>query len=278
MRIIERSEYLDENHNVSIENRLRAMLDQGFSWYGQIRSQQRLSQRLERHLSDEYTLIRNATLPGTDLVIPLILLGPQGVRAMLTTDRRGIFRAKGEAWLSFSGRTRKFRKARPNLQTLAASYAQAVHAYLQSHGVPLPEVEPVIAVTNPRTHVDTANPSVRIIQADAFEHFANNLQKFQPIMDHEDVRELTGLIINPPEPEPEPEPMPDVVDELLAEEEPSTTDVDAFRLEDSPAELERRTRRFGMSQSQLIILGLLLLMELLVLFVFAAILYVNNFF
>jgi hypothetical protein len=278
MRILEQSEYLDEDHNVSLENRLRATLDHGFGWYGLIQSQKWLSERLQRHLSDEYTLIRNARLPSTDLIVPLILLGPQGVRAILTTDKRGIFRAKGEEWLSFSGRTRKFRRARPNLLELARSYAQALHAYLQSHGVPLPEVEPVIAVTNPRTHIDTANPSVRIIQADAFEHFASNLQKFQPIMDYEDVQELTGLILEPQLPEPEPEPERETSDELLPSEEPSMTDVDAFRLEDSPAERERRSRVFGMTRSQLIVLGLLLIMELLVLFVFGAIIYVNNVF
>ncbi len=164
------------------------------------------------------------------------------------------------------------------MQSLAISYAEAVHAYLQRQGVPLPEVEPVLAFTNPRTHVDTAQPAVRIIQADAVDHFASNLRKFQPIMDWEDINELTELIINPPRPEPEeaaeqlPEPKfePD-----MAEMEPDPSEVDPFRLEDAPAGRPGRGR-FGFTRIQWIILGLMLLMELVIILAFAALILTNT--
>lgn len=279
MRVIEQSSFRDEDGEISLGDRIRATLDHGLGWYGEMMAQESFTERLQRHLADDHLLLRNAMLPGSDLTVPLILLGPEGVRTIIATDKKGIFRAKGENWYAFSGRTRRFRPKRPNLQSLATSYAQAVHAYLQRQGVPLPEVEPVLAFTNPRTHVDTAQPSVRIVQADAFDHFASNLLKFQPIMDQEDVNELTDLILNPPQPEPEPEPADEP---LAAPEEPtdrqvSPSEVDAFRLDDSPAARRASRSRFSFSRGQWIILGLLLLMEIVVVLAFATLILTNSY-
>jgi hypothetical protein len=280
MRVIERSEFRDDEGDISLEDRLRGTLRFGFGWYGDMQAQEQFAVRLQRHLSDEHQLIRNAQLPDTDLIVPIILLSPQGVRTVLATSKKGIFRAKGDKWLTFNRRVRRFRPTRPNLQALATSYAQAVHTYLQRHGVPLPEVEPVLAFTDPKTHVDTAQPEVRIVQADAFDHFATNLQKFQAIMDQEDIRELTGLILNPPKPEPEPvEELPEEIeeDEPAKPRPPAADELDPFRLEDSPAAQRAEAGRFNFSQSQWILLGLLALMELLIIIVFAALIFSNFF-
>lgn len=281
MRIIERSEYRDQDDTISLENRIRGTLDYGFGWYGEMEAELILTERLSPYLDDNYMLLRNAKLPGTDLRIPLILLGPQGVRTILPSAKKGVFRAKGEDWYTFNTRSRRFKRTRPNPLSLAASYAQALHTYLQSQSVPLPEVEPVLGFVNPRTHIDTAQPDVRIIQADAFERFANNLQKFQPIMDREDVDELTGLIIHPPMPEPEPEPAaeaePATETERPISRAPDPSELDAFRLEDSPA-VRRRQTPLGFTRAQWLVLGLLFLMELLIVIVFAAVIYSNSLF
>lgn len=281
MRIIERSEYRDQDGTISLENRIRGTLDYGFGWYGEMEAELTLTERLSPYLDDNYLLLRNAKLPGTDLRIPLTLLGPQGVRTILPSPKKGVFRAKGQDWYAFNTRSRRFKRTRPNPLSLATSYAQALHTYLQSQSVPLPEVEPVLAFTNPRTHIDTAQPEVRIIQADAFERFANNLQKFQPIMDREDVDELTELIIHPPmsEPEPEPAALPEqeIEEERPISRAPDPSELDAFRLDDSPA-VRRRQTPLGFTRAQWMVLGLLLLMELLVVIVGAAIIYSNSLF
>lgn len=277
MRIIEQSEFRNDEGEITLEDRIRGTLRFGFSWYGDMQAQEHFSVRLQRHLSDEHLLIRNAQLPGTDLIVPLILISPQGVRTVLASDRKGIFRAKKEKWYSFNSRSRRFRPTRPNMQSLAVSYAQAVHAYLQGHGVPLPEVEPVLAFTDPKTHVDTAQPEVRIIQADAFDHFASNLQKFQAIMDQEDIRDLAELILSPPTPEAEPAPQA-APEEVMDEEEakprrPAPDEIDPFRLEDSPAAQRSRAGRINFSRNQWILVGLLALMEFLIIIVLAALIF-----
>ena len=275
MRVIERSEFRGQDGEISLENRLRATLSHGLSWYGEMQAQETFTSRLQRHLDDEHVLLRNVPLPGSNLTVPLILIGPQGVRTILTTNKRGVFRARGEEWLVFVTSGRRFKKARPNLQSVASSYAQAVHAYLQQQGVPLPEVEPVIAVTNPRTHIDTAQPAVRIIHADAFEHFASNLFKFQQIMDREDVDDLTELILHPPLPELDTA-RDESIDDLFELPEAPPSDIDPFRLEDSPAARMSRRGRFGFNRPQWLVLGLLLLMEILVVIVGAAVIYANS--
>lgn len=284
MRVIERSDYRDEDGDISLEDRIRGTLRFGFSWYGDMQAQDQFTVRLQRHLSNDHLLLRNVQLPGTDLIVPLILLSPQGVRAILASSKKGIFRAKKDDWFTFNSRVRRFQRSRPNLQALAMANAQAVHSYLQSHGVPLPEVEPVLAFTDPKTHVDSANPEVRIVQADAFDHFAANLQKFQAIMDQEDIRELSQLILNPPKPEPEAEAEP--IEEEMEEADrpeaskprpPAPDELDPFRLEDSPAARQAEAGRFNFSRNQWILLGLLALMEFLIVIVFAAIIYSNFF-
>lgn len=279
MRIIERSEFRNDEGEITLEDRIRGTLRFGFSWYGDMQAQEQFSVRLQRHLSDEHLLIRNAQLPDTDLIVPLILLSPQGVRTILASNKKGIFRAKKDKWYSFNSRARRFRPTRPNMQSLAISYAQSVHAYLQRHGVPLPEVEPVLAFTDPKTHVDTAQPEVRIVQADAFDHFASNLQKFQALMDQEDIRDLAELILDLQAAEPE-SAAQDAPENIEGEEEakprpPAPDEIDPFRLEDSPAAQRSGAGQLNFSRNQWILLGLLALMEFLIIIVLAALIFSN---
>lgn len=290
MRVIDRSKYRDEEGQISLQNRIMGTIENGLGWYTEMEAQAEFTDRLAKHLDDEYLLLRNALLPYSDLTVPMILLGPPGVRTIIPSPAKGIFRAKGDEWFEFNGRTRRFGRTRPNLQSLATSYAEALHAFLQRRGVPLPDVEPVLVFTNPRTLVDTAQPTVRVVQADAVDRFAANLQKFQPIMDQEDINSLADLILNPPplpeaesesavEPEPAPEPEPAFELEGLEPEfdmdldEPA--DLDAFGLEDAPAAQPAEGGRLNFSRSQWIVLGLLFLMEIVIVLVFAAIIFTD---
>lgn len=294
MRVIDQSKYRDEEGRINLQNRILGTIENGLGWYAEMESQADFTDRLARHLDDEYLLLRNALLPYSDLTVPMILLGPPGVRTIIPSPAKGIFRAKGKEWFEFNGRTRRFSRTRPNLQSLATSYAEALHAFLQGQGVPLPDVEPVLVFTNPRTLVDTAQPEVRVVQADAVDRFAANLQKFQPIMDQEDISSLAELILNPPplpeaeaqvpveaEPTPEPEPtfeLEDLEPEFDMELSESV-DRGAFGLEEAPAaQTTEEGGRFNFTRSQWIVLGLLFLMEIVIVLVFAAIIFTGALF
>jgi hypothetical protein len=197
MRIIERSEFRDESGAITFENRVRATLRHGLRWYAGMEAQLSVSEALARGLGPEYVLIRNLIVPYTPITVPLTLVGPQGVRAILPTPLRGIYRAKGDEWLTFQSAARRFKRVRPNQQAIVLEHASALLHYLVGQGYGLPEVEAVLVFTNPRTHVDSARPQTRIVMADGIEHFAANLQQLKPIMDEEDVQAVVNAFLYP---------------------------------------------------------------------------------
>ena len=143
----------------------------------------------------------------------------------------------------------------------------------------------------------------RIVLADAVEHFASNLQREQAIMDAEDVRLVVDAILRPKQAEPEPAPAPVVrptappapaIRPMGPSGPPSAaqTFADAapvagpspFHLEarSAPlarrraAEISRRRRWLGLTRRQWILLGLLLFGELVVVGVFALVVYIDT--
>jgi hypothetical protein len=56
-------------------------------------------------------------------------------------------------------------------------------------------VETVLLFTDPRTHVDSIRPDVRVVLTDAVEHFVNNMLKNDPIMDQEDILSVRDAIL-----------------------------------------------------------------------------------
>jgi hypothetical protein len=243
MIVIERSTFRDESGAVSLENRLRGTLRFGMRWHGEMEAQLAVTQRLLKNLGDEHVLVRNQLIPGTNVIIPLILLSPQGVRVLVPTPIRGIYRAKLDEWLTFDGGARRFKRVRPNLQGIALTMANQLLRFLKSQGYPLPEIESVLIFTNPRTHVDTARPSVRIVLADAIDHFASNLQKFPAIMDGEDIGAVLESLASPrpagPVAEPEPVATADLAETVAQRQAETRAELEAARemKEAPPSEL-----------------------------------------
>lgn len=278
MRVTDRSEFRDDLGQISLANRLRGSLRYGMSWYGIIRAQEIVSERLGRSLPNEYHLLRNLLIPGSGAIVSLILLAPQGVLTLLPSPARGVFRAKGEEWLLQSGG--RFRPARPNLQALAIASSEVVLEYFRSLGYDLPQVEPVLVFTDPAAHVDTVQPQTRIVLADAIEHFAGNLRERPPIMDREDLQLLLSALLNPPEPpaEAEPETPAPAPPAMARRVEAAPESAGPFGLEEReiPAHLRPRRRRGRLQRRQWMVLGLMLLVEGCILAAFAALIIFPN--
>jgi len=272
MRVIEKSPFIHSDGEISLENRARASLKYGMPWFSEMQAQEYATRRLEKALDDENVLVRNPTLPGVDITLPLVLISPQGVRLILASPARGIFRAKGESWLSFSQRGRRFRPAKPNLQTRALAFTRALLTYIQTQGVPLPEIEPILVFSDPRTHVDSVDPETRIVLADGIRHIATSLEKAPAIMDQEDIENITRLLTRPPKnsllparetPLPEPTPAP-----VRPVPKPAIDD-DPFNFDMVEERRQRRRTIFGMSFAQAGLLGAMLVIELIIIGVFA---------
>ena len=285
MKRIECSPFRDAQGQISLEQRVRGTFQYGLSWYGEMQAIDTAARKLEKVLGKEHTSLTSVTLPGTDITIPLLVLSPQGVRAFLPTPVQGVFRAKGDEWLKFGGGTsRRFTEAKPNLQWKVLEMAQSVLDYLRQKGYALPEVEAILVFTNPRTHVETSNTPARIVLADAIDRFAANMLQFQPIMDQGDIHDLVQAITNPvdaqAEAEPEPEPPPQsrsrparpidlpeasrVNSEALIQGEASAL---SPRQQRSLASI--KPKRFPFTRKQWILLGLMALLDILVVGIFA---------
>jgi len=200
MEVVECSEFRDESGAISLKNRARGTLRHGLQWYSEMEAQTPIKDRMGSILGGDHVLIRNLVLPGTEMEIPMILLSPQGVRAILVTPIKGIYRAREGEWLAYDNTIRKFRRVRPNLVQTVLSMAEALLGYFHEQGFGVPEVEPVLVLANPLTHVDTANPSARIVMADGVEHFAANLLQSELVMDEEDIAALVDCLTRPAPP------------------------------------------------------------------------------
>ena len=195
MRIVDRSPFRDDNGDINLENKVRGVLQNGFKWLGQMSALEKATALLERSLDRDHVLLRDATLPGTTITIPMMLISPQGVRVILPSSLGGNFRARGTEWQVFDGRARQFRNARPNIIEEGLLYSQSLLRFLERQGFPLPEIETVLLFTDPRTHVDSIRPEVRVVLTDAVDHFVNNMIKNDPIMDQEDILGIMEAIL-----------------------------------------------------------------------------------
>ncbi len=286
MRRIDRSEFRDEEGIISFENRVRGTLQNGLGWYSDMQAQDDLYIRMGKTLGNEHILHCNVVIPGTTLEIPVILLSPQGVRVLLPSGIKGVFRAKGEEWLKFSGGGKRFSKARPNLQAKVQHMADTLLTYLRDRGFQLPEIEAVLVFTNPRTHVDTAKPAVRIVLADAIDHFSSNIQQYQPIMDLDDIREISDSLEHPREVEVEPDPTeipePSPFEGQVPQESFALPEGESFPV-GAPAISPKSTRhlrtgRLPFSQRQLILLGVMGFAAIAIIGVFAILVIATTFY
>ena len=169
MKIIDTTPFKGPDGQISAVDRVRAIAKYGSSWYSDVQAQDATAALLGRQLDRTYTLLVNALLPGTDVFMPLVLVGPPGVYLIYVTNERGVFRAKDDEWGSLDGE--RFTPAKVNLLTRTSRLAQALQKFLEKQGIPL-VVEPVLMAMNPGTHIDSVRPLIRVVMSDAVERFA----------------------------------------------------------------------------------------------------------
>lgn len=284
MKIIDCSPLRDEEGNLGLLQTLNGILDYGFKWQNKVQAADQAIKRLQRTLGKDYMVFRDFSIPGIDpRHCAMILVGPQGILAVLASPLKGIYRAKGTEWMSFDQRARKFKKSKPNYQDTILGISSVLKKALEGQGLTLVDIESVLIFTNPRTLIDTARPRVRVVPADAVDYFAANLEQLPEILDKEDISYLKDILLRLTKPSPEENPVPEA-EELQAEpveESPSTLSEYQDSLYSSeaedfgfPDEVEESTvtqpgSRFRFQRRQWLILGFLFIIEVLILAVFA---------
>jgi hypothetical protein len=199
MKIIDKTPLQDQKGEISFSARIQGTLKYGLSWFSDLEAQKFVVTLLDRTLEKGYVLIRNFTLPGSDIVIPIILIGPFGIQVILITKVKGFFEAKGDQWNTVNnGRSQP---AGINLIGRVTQYARALQKYFHFQKIENPgQIEPVLISTNPGAHIESMRPAARVVQSDAIKQFAASLSQARPMLRPEQVYEFAERIVNPMSP------------------------------------------------------------------------------
>lgn len=193
MKVIENSKLNSKESASSPVDDVVSSIKLGLNLSQGVQAEDAITASLERMLDNRYVILRDVTLPGLKVPIPLVLVGPTGVRVMHPSSTRGVYRAQGENWEQMDDRRQVFKPAQPNLIRRAQLMALAVAKFLTARDYELPEVEPVLVFTDPGVHIEAVRPVVRVILIDGLERFTAGLAQGYPILEKEDVQKIVKL-------------------------------------------------------------------------------------
>jgi len=312
MKIIDQTPLLDANGKLSLFNRIRGMVAYGFTWPATLDAQNKVIPQLNRVIEKGYTLFRNQQLGASEIVTPLILIGPSGIYVLEVTSLKGLYRARGEELGTIS--SGRFQPISVNIITRTMRLAKALQVHFQRLGIKLSApVEPVLLAADPGLHIESVRPAVRIVLSDAIDIFASSVLNGRPIYNAQQVGEFVERIQNPrpaqptPNQQEDPFAMKDLPPSPAADRsrmqsilnspqsdaliETGRSDVD-FALQDEPSPTvlvnnpapgggrasaaPAQKRILGMNISQILLLVFMGLFELCVLAGFAALFYFNR--
>jgi len=198
-----------------IKNQITGVNRYGWAWLVDMQAQDVVVQHFSRILNKNYTLIRNVILPGMDAPIPLILVGVTGVYLIHVSGARGMFRARAEAWGALNKSTGKFQVIQNSPITRTLKMTRVVENYLTHFERPHPDIQPVLAFTQPGTHVETQHPAVRVILRDALDRLAGSFLQSPVLLSIEEVQKIVDLI-GEQRPIPQVAPEPDAAEMIAA--------------------------------------------------------------
>ena len=187
MKIIDKTPYRSEAGVIDILGRLQGTLKYGLTWYNRIQAQDVVIAIIEKQLGASYTLLRNVTLPNTEINLPLVLVGPPGVFLINVTHERGVYMAKDDEWGSItegrSTESRNFAPARINQVSRTLTFGRVLQVYLDRQGFKgVFTVESILMAADPGMHIESTRPAVRIVMSDALERFAASLAQGRAVI------------------------------------------------------------------------------------------------
>ncbi len=261
MRTIDRSTFRDASGQISFSTRLQAVFKEGLGWQAEVQAQEDITRRLAKVFGDDYVLVRNCPMPTSHEPVPLILIGPIGVRVMMTTSLRGTYRAKAGQWMTLGG-SGTFKSSHPNLASRLRLFEDAVRRFVTSKGINLPEGEPVLIVARPETYVENIKTSLRVVLADGVENFATSLMQLRPILSPAVVEDITRALGGPKDEAPmQAESVQAAVPVLPRSSAPTvpaalvaTAETDRREIPAAPAGRSERRRRLTRKQVLLLVL------------------------
>jgi len=201
MKIIDKTPLQDENGNINVIARVQGTLKYGLNWFAELEAQKTVIAQLERSLEKGFVLIRNFTLPNSEIVIPLVLIGAGGIWVIYVTKEKGNFEAKGDQWNTVNN-DGKALPASINFIDRVSKLAIVFQKYLKNKKVEMPSpVEAVLIAADPGAQIESVRPIARVVRSDAIKQFANSLLQARPVWRTDFIHEIADRIIDarPPE-------------------------------------------------------------------------------
>jgi hypothetical protein len=194
MKIIENTSQSQKSQASNVLGGVIGTLRLGRATPQEIQAQQTVISMLDKVLDNRYFLVRDVSLSEQEMPIPLVLVGPPGVTAILPVALRGVFRAKVDEWDQLDTQRQTYKPATPNLLVQAEQMAQALEEHLKSQNINPPSVEPILIFTDTGVHIDMTRPVVRIVSIDAMDRFTAGLVQTPALLSKEEIQEITDCL------------------------------------------------------------------------------------
>lgn len=197
MKVIDNPNAGEKDSSNRLAGGMLGSLRFGRSWAEDMKAQDAVIGAFGRMLDNNYLMLRDVTMDGLDIPIPLVLVGPPGLSVIYPSASRGVFRAREESWEKLQDRQKKFKPAQPNIITRVRMMAQAVAKFLATSQYSSIEVEPVILFTDPGTHIEASHPAARIIRSDGLDRFIAGLIRARVRLNRQDANKIANLLMGP---------------------------------------------------------------------------------
>ena len=201
MKILDKTPLQDAKGNINLFARVQGTLKYGLNWFGELEAQKTVIAQLDRLLEKGFVLIRNFTLPNSEIVIPIILIGSGGIWVIYVTQVKGHFEAKLDEWNTVNNDGKSL-PASINLISRVSKLSVVFQKYLKIQKVEMPNpMEAVLIAADPGAQIESVRPIVRVVRSDAIKQFASTLLQARPVWRTDFVHVIAERILDPRPPE-----------------------------------------------------------------------------
>lgn len=195
MKIVDKTPYRSEQTGeIDILGRIQGTLKYGMTWYDRLKAQDVVIGIMEKQLGNSYNLLRNVTLPNTEITLPLVLIGPPGIYLINVLHERGVFIARDDEWGAMVGD--RLVPARINHISRTVTFGRVLQVYLDRQGFKgTIMVESILLSSDPGMHIESTRPAVRIVMSDALERFAASMNQARAVLNPQIANDLVQAIL-----------------------------------------------------------------------------------
>lgn len=245
MIIIDKTPHRSENGAISPIGLIQGTLKYGLTWQNRLKAQDAVIAILEKQLDSNFALLRNVTLPNTDIMLPMVLIGPPGISLINVLHERGVYKARDDQWGTMIGD--RFVPARVNQLNRTTTFGRVLQVYLDRQGFKgQVVVDSILMAADPGMQIESTRPSARVVMSDAIERFSASLGHARQMIDARLGKEVVRALLVGTTDEAEDEPE----EETIEEDTRSSSSYDAFSFNDQEDEPEPIEPEAPRAQSQ----------------------------